>query len=197
MHTKKGIGIVLKTFFPHKQKVIVLDKQRGKIVCIPDRNDIQPGSLISYQLSNQQRLPFVRNINLIELPLLLAREDILFVHHVLEVCYYFIRSDDPSPEIFDLLLKLYHSEIMLCDKVNKKIFLFTLFWKLGIYPESKKFDSIYFRNLAMKFIDRLDFEYIDLEVERLVDAWLFECLAMHPCFNYFKTVHFLNKSRAV
>ena len=197
MQTKKGIGIVLKTFFPYKQKMSIFDKTRGKIICVPDRNDIQPGALISYQLTNQQYMPFARTINLIESPLLLAREDIIFVHHVLEVCYYFISSNDPAPEIFDLLVKLYHSETMLCDDRNKKIFLFILFWKLGIYPESKKFDSIYFRNLAIKFVDRFGFEHIDLENEQLVNAWLYECLLMHPCFNYFKTVHFLSKNRAV
>jgi len=197
MQLKKGTGIVLKTFFPQKQKISLFDKVQGKMSCIPDRNDIQPGGLIAYHLTNSQRMPFARMINLIESPLLLAREDIIFVHHVLEVCYYFIHSYDPAPEIFDLLMKLYHSEIILCDDKNKKIFLFTLFWKLGIYPESKNFDSILFRNFAMKFVDRLGFEYIDLENEQLVDAWLYECLSLHPCFNYFKTVHFLRKSRVV
>ncbi len=191
MQTQSGTGIIVKTFFPRKQKVIVFDRKLGKLECVPHRPDIRAGSLITYTYNSGQSVPFLKNMNIIDVPLDLVREDILFVHHILEVCFYFLSAHQPAPEIFDLLLKLYHSEKVLQTHQSKKLFLFLLFWKLGIAPEHKQFDQVYFRNLAIKAVDTMSSEQIQVYDEKAMDAWLYHCLLLHPCFDYFKTIHFL------
>ena len=100
---KEYVGIIVKTYLPQKYKLAILDKELGKIVCVPHREDIRCGTLISYHLSQQKNVYFIQNITIIDMPLSLAQYNLIFLHHVLEICYYFIPVGSNVPEIFDLL----------------------------------------------------------------------------------------------
>ncbi len=193
---KKQSGIVLKNYAPQKCKLAVLDNALGKIMCVPNRQNICAGSLISYDITHQRTIYFARDIELLYMPLDLAKEDILFLHHVLEICYYFIPVGSmpvtrTTSEIFKFIQFLYSSEYLLKHLFFKKIFLFKLLVSLGVYLPGNKFKNVYFHRLASLSIDMIVNEDIDLEVERDLDVWLSNCVSMHPCVDYFKTVHFL------
>jgi len=192
---EKNKGIVLKTYQPYKCKLSILDMHVGKIMAVPNRDGIGNGACISYQIDEQPHIYFIRDINIIDMPMALAKDDILFVHHILELCYYFIPMGSTNPRIFPLLVKLYESPHIFQDTLLKKIFLFKCFTTLGLYPESKKFQQHSFLQLAATSIDNLTSPLVDLTIEKELDDWLLHCISSHPCIGNFKTVNFLHENR--
>ncbi|MCX5922704.1 MAG: hypothetical protein NTX86_05265 [Candidatus Dependentiae bacterium] len=194
---EKNKGIVLKTYLPQKCKIVVLDNEIGKIVVVPNRQDISYGACIMYSIREQHNCSFIYDIELIDSPLCLGKDDILFVHHILELCYYFIPAQSSVSPLFNLLILLYESRHVFEDSVVKKLFLFKFFTTLGFYPEGQRFQTPYFHILASTSIDNLIGLTIDLKVEQELDFWLLHCISLHPCINNFKTVSFLHNNRAV
>jgi hypothetical protein len=197
MYAEKNKAIVLKSYLPGKYKLCVLDQDLGKVMTVPNRQDIGNGALILYHPREQQMLYFMHGIEIIDSPLVLAKEDILFVHHVLELCYFFLPLGDSVPEVFALLMALYTSQALLHTVVAKKVFLFQFFACLGLYPEGSRFQTPYFHQLALLSIDNIALHPIDLVIEHELDEWLRSCIALHPCTQNFKTVHFLQNSRII
>ena len=197
MHSEKNKAIVLKTYLPQKYKLCVFDNDLGKVMTVPNREDIGYGALICYHARAQQSLYFMHGIEIIDSPLMLGREDILFVHHVLELCYFFVPLSSPMPRLFELLLELYSSKTILHTIIAKKVFLFQFFAGLGLYPEGARFQTPYFHQLAIASIDNIALYPIDLVIEQELDDWLLNCIALHPCTHNFKTVHFLQNNRTI
>lgn len=194
---ERNKAIVLKTYLPQKYKLSLLDWHLGKIMGVPNRVDIGHGALIEYHLREQNGFYFMHGINIIDLPFALAKEDILFVHHVLELCYFFVPLGGEVPRLFDLIMILYDASNALIHDNAKKLFLFKLFSCLGLYPEDPKFRTPYFHQLAGSSIDMITIQPLDLVIEQALDEWLLSCIALHPCTHNFKTVHFLHKNRMV
>lgn len=197
MYAEKNKAIVLKTYLPQKYKLCVLDSDLGKVMTVPNRSDIGNGALILYFPREQQMLYFMHGIEIIDSPLMLAKEDILFIHHVLELCYFFVPIGERVPQLFVLLMALYTSQTLLHTIIAKKVFLFQFFACLGLYPEGARFQTPYFHQLAMASIDNIALSPIDLVIEQELDEWLRSCIALHPCTHNFKTVHFLQNNRII
>jgi len=197
MLIEKNSAIVLKTYLPQKYKLCVLDNALGKVMGVPNREDVGAGAFIEYHAREQQNLYFMHGIEIIDLPMLLAKEDLLFVHHVLELCYFFVPVGSRIPRLFTLLTALYTSGALLQAIMTKKIFLFQLFACLGLYPEGVQFKTPYFHQLTIASIDNIAVQQIDLVIEQELDDWLLNCIALHPCTHNFKTVHFLQKNRII
>ena len=85
---EKKTGIILKTFFPKKMKMVLLDEQMGKIEGVPPSDQFACGALLTYYAHQRGKIYFLHRIDLIDMPLTLAKDDILFLHHVLEICYF-------------------------------------------------------------------------------------------------------------
>ena len=189
-------GIVLKKYFPIKRKIVVLDKEFGKLEYVPMSEDICVGMLLEYRAEPARGgVTFMYNAEKMGLPLLLAQQDILFFHHVLELCYYFLPEGAAVPELFTLLEYLYTSECNTFTTRFKKLFLVKFFAIIGMYPEDSRFQKPFFFRLATVSIDILVQQNLDLGIERDLDAWLRNCILMHPHHEKFKTVHFLEESR--
>jgi len=190
---KKNIGIILKNYYPQRQKISVLDRKMGKIQYPSPKNKAIPvGSLIGYYVE-QNRYNFykINQLEILNIPFETATDDILFLHHVLEICYYFIPCGAEMQEIFNLLMYLYSFPYKLKYIIEKKLFLFKLFVSLGIFPEGKEFQTPYFHALSLQSIDTLISKKLPLGVERDLNTCLQTCIQMHPMFRYFKTVNFL------
>ncbi len=129
------------------------------------------------------------------MPLLLAREDILFLHHVLELCYVLIPIGSCVKGIFDLLYQLYTSKKNIHTKQYKKIFLFKLLTTLGIYASDDLVRASCFTSLHTMSIDTLDNYSLDLASEKALDNWLCHCIVEYAGVNSLKTIHFLIKNR--
>lgn len=194
---KKNRGLVLKKFFPYKCKVIVLDNYRGKIDAIPSREDICLGAYIDYYVEKRNSIVFMREIEHVYVPFALARHDLLFIHYLLEVCYFCVPFGVAARDIFFFLAKIYELDIGLLTDSIKKIIALKLFMMLGVYPEDKRLSTTTVCYYLGVPVDTLTHQSIDLEGEYDIDKWLYACIEMHPGIDYFKTIYFLNLNRSI
>lgn len=184
-------GLVLKTHFPKKRTITVLEKEGGMQHYVSQTEDICAGTLIQYQVTHGLAIPVMRAMEKIALPLMRARQDILFFHHILELCYYFVPIGSHMPEVYYLIEPVMMHEHTLITIAEKKLFLITLFRAFGITPEQEKTHAALYRYQHRESVDTLGHNSLELDVEHIVDAWLLECLSLHPYADQFKTVHFL------
>lgn len=194
---EKNIGIVLKNYQPQKCKLAILDRDSGKIVAVPNRTDMSNGALIMYFKREQEHVSFIHSIDIIDMPLALAHEDIVFVHHVLELCYYFIPMGSNASQVFRALLRFYEYPLVLNTPIMKKIFVVQLFFLLGVYPDPQRFNSTSINQLISISIDIWAAQSIDLRIEKELDEWLMHCVKTHPRAEYFKTINFLLVNKAL
>lgn len=193
---KKHNGIILKTYFPKKRKMAVLDSAQGKIELVPPHENVCIGALISYHAEQKGMVYFAREFEQLLLPEGWSYADLLFFHHVIELCYYFIPFESHVPGIFDLLQRLYHADGLKYFSYSfKLLFIFKLFVRMGIYPEDRSLHTPYFYNLALKPIDIHESNFLDLTVEKDISSWIRLCIAQHPYAHILKTVHFLDNDR--
>lgn len=193
---KKHVGIVLRKYPNRDDKFSVLDRREGKLICISHEMSLMQGALISYFINKGGYFHTIVGVQWLVAPFDIARQDILFFHHVLELCDYFLSIHDPSKKTFDIFMLLYSSSIDFFQNViQKKLFLFKLLVSFGYYTEIAPLSVHTFNQLSSKSIDTLSNSFIHLEIERHIDEWICSCVSAHPFFEKFKTVHFLTKIR--
>ena len=192
---RKRVGIILKNYQSDQQRFSVLDRNDGKITCMLYNSSIVKGGLISYFTSTDTGTRIVTGVEVLDIPFTLARHDILLLHHVLELCYYFLPIQSEAEATFDLLMFLYRAADKLTTPLRKKIFLCKLHVSFGCYTDYAPLSMMFFSRLHSESIDSIVQVSLRLEIERKVDAWLYSCLREHPCFRNFKTVHFFDKNR--
>lgn len=189
-----SVGIVLRKSMGSKYKISLLDKNYGRIECIVNSSTFCIGSLVAYTFSEKKGTFFLSDTQAIYTPLSLGSSDLLFLHHILELLYYFAPVGSCVNGIFDLLAFLYTIEHMLMSKIFKKFFLLKLLTFLGVSPE---LDSMYYTSidvLSRLPIDQFSDDLIGCEDEKKLDKWLWLCIWQHPYVSEFKTVHFLEKT---
>ena len=169
-------GFVLKNFYPLKQKLLLLDSELGAIEAVVTGQHITQrlsvGALLTYQLEERHPLPWVSAINIIDMPFAWAREDILFLHHLLEIIQHFAPLGQPQPHIYTLLTGLYDNPVR-SSQIFKKQLLAQLFLMFGLPSvESPQPHTLSPAEL---------------------DIWLTRCVQEHPYHGLFKTVHFLHE----
>ena len=191
-----SVGIVLKRLSNSYNKVALLDKQYGRIECIVHTLDKPVGTLLSYSLLKGQGNLFVKNLQLLYIPLSLGSSDVLFLHHILEIIYYFAPIGSCVHGIFDLLAFLYTIEHMLISMKFKKFFIFKLLMCLGVTPEFEEI-PLSLNQLQNININMFVISLMTEECEKQLDKWLWCSLWQHPYINEFKTVHFLEENRAI
>lgn len=188
------IGIVLKKNIPAKRTIVLLDKELGRIEYVTLVENICLGALIQYQVRCVGSMSIVEQIEKIDIPLLRSQEDILFFHHVLELCFHFIPYTTSVIEIFTLLHYLYTADFLGRSLHHKKIFLVKFFTLLGIYPEDKQIHEPWLYRIAGASIDMIIEQDLHLESSADINTWLRGCIGMHPRSDVFKTIHFLDES---
>ena len=192
---KKNIGFILKRYQPKKRTIAILDSSMGKIKCVPNKEIFTVGALVKYGIKTNKSPYFLEQIEIIHIPFETATQDILFFHHVLEICYHFIPYHSPTDEAFGLLKYLYlYPNRIQCNN-DKKLFLFKLLTILGLYPEEIKFQTPHFHILATTSIDTIISKNLHLKSERKLDKWLHCCMTMQPEYSNLKTINFLYKNR--
>ncbi|MGE0206352.1 MAG: hypothetical protein AB7R69_00715 [Candidatus Babeliales bacterium] len=187
---EKRNGIVLKNYCPNKQKLIIFDEELGKIEAIffaRGHHMISAGSYLCYYAERTKNQWYkLEGYELFHAPLQLARYELYFYHHVLELCYYFIPFELPLDGIFDLLKFLLYSYHEVADSYKKKLFLLRFFVQLGIYPEEEFGLHTIGDYLLSQPIDVI----LNTEIvsEKALERWLFFCIKSHPQSDYFKTM---------
>lgn len=190
-------GIVLRTYIPNKHKLSVLDAQLGKIECIPKGLKrgyiLSHGIYLSYSLRPWHDYYIIQDIAILDAPFYWAKENFLFFHHVLEICYYFLSINSASREIFELILKLYTCSEIIQTDLCKKIFLCHLFIRLGIYPSDMLSYGSSFFCLISRPLDSKVSVQDDKAVNEQIQRWLLACIDTHPYAYRLKTVGYIKK----
>jgi hypothetical protein len=197
MDSDKNWGIVLKHNIHSTHTTHLLDRKLGKIeVVIRDKKSVRVcrGAVLTYLIEDHTRTHKVHALDIIHIPLELAQQDILFLHHVLEICFYFIPASINHEAVFDLLIQVYKKHKIWDNRTIKKWYLMKFFMGIGMYPEIAAHSSLV--GVADIHIEDILDSITDWNInEAELDAWLLECLYMHPHISVFKTVHFLTNNR--
>lgn len=188
----KSIGIVLKEKLS-KAEFFLLDRELGTIEVIPESRYIHRlcrGALITYNAQMYRGKYQIKSIDILHVPLELAQDDILFLHHLLEMCFFFIPSGIQHEAVFELLLKIYKMHYIYEDIAIKKLLLVKFFILVGMHPEIKSTSGLF--SVASLPIDAIPVTLNKLCIsEAEVNSWLTECVYMHPHASVFKTIRFV------
>ena len=200
MNLIKHTGLVLRTYFPRKQKLSIFDSQLGKIACIVHKQStkilqrIGNGSLVQYYVKPLQTVHELCELELIAVPTELARHDIYFLHHILELCYFFLPEHLESRELFELVARLYDYKASVWNNNAQRIFLLKFFATLGLFPEeTPSFHPDIYRLISLSIEGMLK-KNLDAPLEKEIDTLILACIGAHPYKNQFKTVHFISRT---
>jgi hypothetical protein len=194
---EQSVGIILHYSSLRSRKIALLDKKYGRIDGIAYSNRVVLGALVHYNMRPNRASHVIDDMNIHEIPMGLARQDILFLHHVLELCYQLIPVNSCVDGVFDLLMHLYSNHIHTSSLQHKKLFLFKLLTTLSIYPSTHKMLIITFDKFVHMAIDSMCNETLDLESEKELDMWLHYCITEHVQVSSLRTIHFLIKNRVL
>jgi len=208
---KKTLGFLLKRFFPKKQKLSLLCAHCGRMEATTSNpmicNSLWPGMLISFNYrSNQQKtIYFVSNVEIVMNPEFHSFIDINTLHHILEICYYFVPIENPSHQVFShlynffLLYKL-ESTFQTHQKLIHQVYIIKLLTLLGFYPEKELLAYLgLYEDLTSLYVDFDDpqkvksltrkLHDITKRKEKKINTWILGCIESHPYFKNFKTIN--------
>lgn len=207
------LGFILRPLPLKDRSYSLLTRHLGKIAIIAHPAKIYqqllPGTLISISSHKRSsRSTIVDALEIILYPVGYHKTYIYWLHHALELCYYLVPPELPSPEIF---IFLYRSVGLFARgkifapyfSLIKKISILRLLRLLGYYPPGKFNESLELYDALLEAsIDLANDQKVSLLVRRLeklsrqklsgFDEWIKECLKGHPCEHLFKTVRFLD-----
>lgn len=189
-------AIVLRSY-PYGNKISILDKKIGRIEGIIRKKGLNKnlfaGAYISYILDLWRTQYVIQDIQLINTPAAWATKDLLFLHHLLELCYFFSPLHNSAQAVFELLELLYQEKIVLDNLTSQKIYICDLFKQLGIYsPNTLEYD-INFINFILSPLKNVYHINIDNKMKEKIQKWLLECVADNSTSLKLKTISFLKK----
>jgi hypothetical protein len=173
MNKERSQGIIIRSWLPAKQMVVCLDRDRGKTRCLLTKPVATvlacQGILLQYTLQQRNDIFFMVDIEALALPAPWVRDDIFFLHHILELCMVYAPYNHEAYELFMLLSLLYQNHTPATMAFFKKSVLCKVVTLLGLYP------------------DPLVQQGGDGEHERKIDQWLLRALELSEGEAYLKT----------
>ena len=134
--SEKNVGIVLRSPTIHKSTLTLFDKSVGKIEALNSPGEVlSSGSLVSYGLKKGRVRYFLQDVALLDMPFGLARVNVMFLHHILELCDYFVPWEGKNEELFTLMEVIYKNHEMIATPQGQKLFLNSFFKYVGEYSE--------------------------------------------------------------
>jgi len=197
------LGIILKSFFPEKQTISLLSKLDGKIKLIilngKKMQRLGPGTLISFYTESYT----AHDVTILSMPQFNSLDDMYWLHHLLELCYYFISLHEDCLQQFILIHVCQQLIDIPKSPLNKKLITGLLLTTLGFYPPQS---LLFLYNLKKILSSCIDFdlnkkiEFLVQHLEELnekqlqdLDLWILECINSHPRREVFKTIKFIYK----
>lgn len=186
-------GIVLKRYMPKKQKISLLDYRLGRIEAVV--RDAQlgerswPGMVLAYTVQESPSIYFLEQATIVAAPFESARCNIGFLHHLLELCYYFLPLGHPEPEIFQLIIFV-SSQHQLLDAQTQLIVCAKFFWLVGLEIDMLRHQNHIQDLLALPLQSMLK-EQGNIKIYQMLTEWLSNCIHAHPQRASFKTMTFL------
>jgi len=209
-------GIVLRPFTPSAHKFCVLTQRYGKITLVvlnaQSARCLRQGAIISFLISEKNDSFYTTDrAEIIFIPLPQENHDLYWLHHLLEVCYFFLPMHEPIEEYFIVVSNgIYwmhnHNFTWAQWQVIKKVNIVVLMSLLGFAPPLHLQPSariihktlLWFidfqKGQKVEFLSQHHDVFAAVSVDHL-DVWLLECLQSHPRATVFKTLPFVyNKS---
>jgi len=184
---------------PSRGRATLLDQLEGKVERFikPTKRALHMvrGALIWCLPHKKRTRTVVEVLEVIRVPFDIAILDILFLHHILEMCSLFALPQNREQNVFDLMQFLYDDHAKLRASSSKKFFLFRILMALGCSPDEIYFQQPDFYWLVAVPIDTLLEHKIDVTIESFIDAWLRDCIKAYPMIDSMKTSHFLRDVR--
>jgi hypothetical protein len=190
---KRHKGIVLKKQEAGASMIIILDAELGKMRCVSDAFAVCTGDLIDYYIVRKRHQVSLEKIDRIALPLSMAAAQLLFFHHVLEVCNYFILPGMSMPQVFELLALLYQLPAQAITIPFKKCFLAKLLVAIGMHPDGFLSQHASFYALLALPLDSIPNEAMLNDIDDELNVWLRSCVLEHPQMQKLNTIHFLTE----
>lgn len=203
---KRKIAFILKKPDLSSNLIIALTMDSGKRSIYFKRFNtnirMQPGMLVSFVRAEPCRgqIWAIEDANILINPAVQGYKNICTIHHILELCNYFVPFNKPCIEIFTFLRKFitFNQCITTQYPTLDKIFVIKLLSLFGFYSHTEISRCLeLYSNLTSSFIDfshdqKLDFLECHLgEIkEKDLDGWIMQSLKEHPYFNSFKTLSF-------
>jgi len=206
-------GIVLKSFFPYKNKVSLLTRSSGKVnLIVSPRKSMfvfSPGMLISGFFEKRGKSIFAKKIVPSFSPVWQHESHLYWGHHMLEICYHFVQLDQPCVEVFYLIKR----SLMLEEKaflfkphlrLIRKVCLVNLLISIGFYPGRELLVmSGLFEKIVKLFLDSSNQQKVrslhlllkeirDPIIEK-ADKWIIACLHDYSGVKQFKTLSFFDR----
>ena len=191
-------GIILRKHFPRKICISVIDEYYGHLNVIPASwqwaSYSSAGAVINYELIEENGIFFIKRVELETVPVYQDELVLLFMHHVLEICYFCLPVQGGKTECFDLLHKIIGSLSAIVDNMSlQRLLLAKLLFVVGQYPADVDQLSISF--LLHKSYDDLMILPLSREHKKELEIFIYQCIKFHPYGRLLKTVKFLSRVR--
>ena len=190
---QQGSGFILQVTQSSCTRLALFDMHEGRIDAIMfETKPLCLGGWVSYHAITDARGTRLQAIELLHAPLAIAAQNILFLHHVIELCFFSLPVGCQSSEVATLLalLNCHDGE---CSHVWQLLFLTRLVSALGLNDDHPLLSSVLLEQLFMFSIDKTLRVVIDLESQEILKSWLFRCVASHPMVDRFSTLRFLER----
>lgn len=204
------VAFVIKKLNFATQRAVVLTMNDGKRDLLFKKVfvgvNVCSGMLLSFNKIERNGQWICIDFEILACPPDLRYDNIYFLHHILEICNYFVPYNKPSAEIFtflsDWFLFSHRNELLENFSLFNKIFVLKLLSLFGFCHHDKIIKSLdLYDKLTISFIDftpeqKLEFlknQLSDIR-ESDLDEWIIQELQEHPNFHLFKTLTFLYRS---
>lgn len=149
-------AIVLKNYFPKKNKITIVHERFGKINFFVDEKQqaarLCNGSLIYCDVIKKQASYQCDFIDPYFVPFQHTGTDLYFIHDILKICLKFMPDETMMVDVFDVVLKIYQ-QLETLQAHHKKVYLLRLFLFLGIFPEDKKLYQLVMQDIFLLNVD--------------------------------------------
>jgi hypothetical protein len=160
---EKELGFVLKRFLPQKQKFSVLTENKGRIelTCSPpvQGERLWPGMLIIFNTKHMfSQVVVASNLEVLLSPSNENKDDIYWLHALLELCYYSTLLNDPSSRAYRILylgvFLLAHKDLSALELDYAKLCILTmLLAELGLFPHEPSNKKGTFNAMLLSYVD--------------------------------------------
>jgi hypothetical protein len=173
-------GIILYNFWPRKSVITLLDHRYGKVDAYVNRPYmLVKGALVSYALSGISTISKITNINVEAVPLVLARENLVFIHGLLELTYYSVPHSCGNEDLFSLLWHIFWCEVAIDDAVKNLVVMRILFSTDCYESQVPLASNLLYYLLSLDPAAMLK-EQLGRYEQSALQQWIYQCLVRHP-----------------
>jgi hypothetical protein len=135
-------AFILKPIPRTSHRVALFELTRGRLDVYAGNRSLVAGSLIEYHMPTLQSKR-IESISLEFVPLAWGKSDLEFLHHILELCYYFLPLYTTCIQVFALLTFMIDIPPHVWNSTTKKIFIAKLLLLFSLYPQTSLVSTIF------------------------------------------------------